>query len=116
MLLHCVLHCSPVMKFSGDCCKLGHLKDPELLWELLTRVPRPREDLARQETFCRSDCCIHLLQVFEQHCTNAWDEDRGSWRSCFSDEHYFATVLATKGLDEVCNCLNSSIPISPALA
>jgi hypothetical protein len=43
----------------------------------------------------------YLLQVFEQHCTNGWDDDRGAWRSCFSDEHYFATVLATQGLDEV---------------
>ena len=42
-----------------------------------------------------------LLQVFEKHCVNAWDDDRNAWRSCFSDEHYFATVLATQGLDEV---------------
>jgi len=42
-----------------------------------------------------------LAQVFERHCINAWDDDRNAWRSCFSDEHYFATVLATQGLDEV---------------
>jgi len=42
-----------------------------------------------------------LAQVFEKHCINAWDDDRNAWRSCFSDEHYFATVLATQGLDEV---------------
>ena len=40
-------------------------------------------------------------QVFEKHCVNAWDDDRNAWRSCFSDEHYFATVLATQGVDEV---------------
>ncbi|BDA45402.1 probable glycosyltransferase BC10 at C-terminar half [Coccomyxa sp. Obi] len=45
-----------------------------------------------------------VAKVFEQHCTNAWDDDRGAWRSCFSDEHYFATVLATKGLDEETDC------------
>ncbi len=45
---------------------------------------------------------VHMLaQVFEKHCINAWDDDRNAWRSCFSDEHYFATVLATQGLDEV---------------
>lgn len=44
---------------------------------------------------------LPLLQVFQKHCVNAWDDDRNAWRSCFSDEHYFATVLATQGLDEV---------------
>lgn len=39
--------------------------------------------------------------MFEKHCVNAWDDDRNAWRSCFSDEHYFATVLATQGVDEV---------------
>ena len=42
-----------------------------------------------------------MPQVFEKHCVNAWDDDRNAWRSCFSDEHYFATVIATQGLDEV---------------
>ena len=42
-----------------------------------------------------------IARVFEEHCVNAWDDDRNAWRSCFSDEHYFATVLATQGLDEV---------------
>ena len=39
--------------------------------------------------------------MFEKYCVNAWDDDRNAWRSCFSDEHYFATVLATQGLDQV---------------
>ena len=42
-----------------------------------------------------------IARVFREHCVNAWDDDRSAWRSCFSDEHYFATVLATQGLDEV---------------
>jgi hypothetical protein len=38
-----------------------------------------------------------IAAAFEKHCTNAMDPDRGVWRSCFSDEHYFATLLALKG-------------------
>ena len=38
-----------------------------------------------------------VAAAFEAHCTNAMDPDRGVWRSCFSDEHYFATLLALKG-------------------
>ena len=44
---------------------------------------------------------VKIARVFREHCVNAWDDDRNAWRSCFSDEHYFATVLATQGLDEV---------------
>ncbi len=56
-----------------------------------------------------SEGCL-APQVFEKHCVNAWDDDRNAWRSCFSDEHYFATVLATQGVDEV------SPPQSPYLS
>ncbi|CAL5228702.1 g11882 [Coccomyxa viridis] len=45
-----------------------------------------------------------IAKVFEKHCVNAWDDDRNAWRSCFSDEHYFATVLATQGVDEETDC------------
>ena len=41
-----------------------------------------------------------IAKAFETHCTNAMDPDRGVWRSCFSDEHYFATLLALKGFGE----------------
>jgi hypothetical protein len=41
-----------------------------------------------------------IAAAFEKHCTNAMDPDRGVWRSCFSDEHYFATLLALKGWGE----------------
>ncbi len=32
---------------------------------------------------------------------NGWDPEWNYWHTCFSDEHYFATVLATQGLDQV---------------
>jgi hypothetical protein len=43
---------------------------------------------------------VTVAAAFEKHCTNAMDPDRGVWRSCFSDEHYFATLLALKGWGE----------------
>lgn len=36
-----------------------------------------------------------VAEAFKKHCTNAPDPDLGgAWRSCFSDEHYFPTLLA----------------------
>ncbi len=52
-------------------------------------------------------------QVFEKHCVNAWDDDRNAWRSCFSDEHYFATVLATQGVDRGKPSLEASVSLRP---
>ena len=40
-------------------------------------------------------------QVFKRECWNGFEDDGGRWRICYSDEHYFSTVLATKGLDQV---------------
>ena len=42
-------------------------------------------------------------QAFEQHCWNGPDP-RGpeGWRSCYSDEHYFPTLLAINGMEQVC--------------
>ena len=41
-----------------------------------------------------------VAEAFKKHCTNAPDPDLGgAWRSCFSDEHYFPTLLAIGGWD-----------------
>ena len=40
-------------------------------------------------------------QVFKEHCWNDYEADNVTWRLCYSDEHYFATTLAVRGLDEV---------------
>lgn len=41
-----------------------------------------------------------VAEAFKRHCTNAPDPDLGgAWRSCFSDEHYFPTLLAIGGWD-----------------
>jgi hypothetical protein len=37
-----------------------------------------------------------VYRMFERHCWSAWDDEHSRWhRECFSDEHYFATLLAT---------------------
>lgn len=33
------------------------------------------------------------------------------WRDCYSDEHYFATLLATKNLDEETDCEGQSMHV-----
>ena len=41
-----------------------------------------------------------VYRMFERHCWSAWDEEHSRWhRDCFSDEHYFATLLATHDRD-----------------
>jgi hypothetical protein len=54
-------------------------------------------------------------QVFKEHCWNDYEADNVTWRLCYSDEHYFATVLATKGLDEVSSLATTlqTTPIYP---
>lgn len=43
---------------------------------------------------------VEIYRKFEEHCWSAWDKSRGTWyKDCFSDEHYFATLFAAKGLD-----------------
>ena len=42
-----------------------------------------------------------VFRKFEKHCWSAWDDRNNRWhRECFSDEHYFATLLAVEGRDE----------------
>ena len=46
-----------------------------------------------------------VYRMFERHCWSAWDDEHSRWhRECFSDEHYFATLLATfdKDSEGVC--------------
>lgn len=46
-----------------------------------------------------------VYRMFERHCWSAWDGEHSRWhRDCFSDEHYFATLLATfdKDSEGVC--------------
>ena len=46
-----------------------------------------------------------VAAAFRAHCTNAPDPDLGgAWRSCFSDEHYFPTLLALRGWDAETDC------------
>jgi len=46
-----------------------------------------------------------VADAFKKHCTNAPDPDLGgAWRSCFSDEHYFPTLLAIGGWDGETDC------------
>lgn len=41
-----------------------------------------------------------VYRKFEKHCWSAWDQPNNRWfRECFSDEHYFATLLAVEGKD-----------------
>lgn len=41
-----------------------------------------------------------VYRRFERHCWSSWDNKHGRWhRDCFSDEHYFATLLAAEGRD-----------------
>ena len=57
-------------------------------------------------TILTRKCCAGPLQVFKRECWNGFEDDGGKWRICYSDEHYFSTVLATKGLDQVCHRKN----------
>ena len=41
---------------------------------------------------------------FEQHCWSAWEPRRKAWRDCFSDEHYFPTLLAVLGRENETEC------------
>ena len=54
---------------------------------------------------CLRQAALMPQQVFKRECWNGFEDDGGRWRICYSDEHYFATVLATKGLDQVCCCI-----------
>lgn len=48
---------------------------------------------------------VLVAAAFKKHCTNAPDPDLGgAWRSCFSDEHYFPTLLAIGGWDDETDC------------
>lgn len=41
-----------------------------------------------------------VYRMFERHCWSAWDDEHSRWhRDCFSDEHYFATLLASHDKD-----------------
>lgn len=41
---------------------------------------------------------------FENHCRSEFDGDYSRYRDCFSDEHYFPTLLATHGLSNETDC------------
>ncbi|BDA47490.1 probable glycosyltransferase BC10 at C-terminar half [Coccomyxa sp. Obi] len=43
-----------------------------------------------------------IAEAFGAECQPSWRD--GWWRDCYSDEHYFATLLATKNLDEETDC------------
>lgn len=40
-----------------------------------------------------------IFKVFNDYCIYEWDFDHMTHRKCYSDEHYFATLLSTKGLE-----------------
>ena len=41
-----------------------------------------------------------VFVAFQEHCLSRWDTDLSRRRECYSDEHYLATLLHIKGLDE----------------
>lgn len=42
-----------------------------------------------------------IFRRFERHCWSSWDAAHSRWhRDCFSDEHYFATLLSVEGKDK----------------
>jgi hypothetical protein len=45
-----------------------------------------------------------LPRRFENHCRSDFDGDYSRYRDCFSDEHYFPTLLATHGLSNETDC------------
>lgn len=45
-----------------------------------------------------------VYRSFEQHCWSAWEPRRKAWRDCFSDEHYFPTLLAVLGRENETEC------------
>ena len=47
-----------------------------------------------------------VYRKFERHCWSAWDQQHQRWyRDCFSDEHYFATLLSVEERDEEGVCM-----------
>lgn len=41
---------------------------------------------------------VDVYRQFEEHCWSAYDHHRNRWhKECFSDEHYFATLLTARG-------------------
>lgn len=51
-----------------------------------------------------------VYRMFERHCWSAWDSQHSRWhRDCFSDEHYFATLLASKGKDNEGVCQSRGV-------
>ena len=55
-------------------------------------------------SLCRSHACTPRACRFEQHCWSAWEPRRKAWRDCFSDEHYFPTLLAVLGREKETEC------------
>ena len=41
-----------------------------------------------------------VYKAFYDHCVYEWDFDNMKHRKCFSDEHYFATLLSIKGIED----------------
>ena len=47
---------------------------------------------------------VEVYRSFEEHCKPGYDSDYRRNRDCFSDEHYFSTLLAARGLQTHENC------------
>lgn len=45
-----------------------------------------------------------VYRSFEKHCKPGYDSDYRRNRDCFSDEHYFSTLLAARGIQTHENC------------
>jgi hypothetical protein len=51
-----------------------------------------------------------VYRKFERYCWSAWDAVRRRWyRDCFSDEHYFATLLAVENRDKEGVCESGGV-------
>jgi hypothetical protein len=73
-----------------------HLHLPEDSW----RKSHQWVGLTRKHAAATASDTV-VADAFKKHCTNAPDPDLGgAWRSCFSDEHYFPTLLAIGGWDD----------------
>jgi hypothetical protein len=55
-------------------------------------------------SLCLLPTAPYDIYRFEQHCWSAWEPRRKAWRDCFSDEHYFPTLLAVLRRENETEC------------
>ena len=86
--------------------RLPAVQCPVQDWDQCPLDMTPAGCLLRWPTLPCFPCPLRpaLPRRFEQHCWSAWEPRRNAWRDCFSDEHYFPTLMAVLGKEGETEC------------